>query len=75
MITINVSGFLYLYNPDLLLMSNNLYQESSTHESDYNLHEFCHGYGKLHLQLHGVRFQMNSGAIDSGKIKLYGIKE
>ena len=70
------SGFLYLFSPYCTTyVKQFISQSSGTHESDYNLHGFCHGYGNTSSAVTGVRFQMNSGAIDSGKIKLYGIKE
>ena len=70
------SGFLYLFSPySTTHVKQYMVQSSGFHESDYNLHNFCHGYGNTTSAVNGVRFQMNSGAIDSGKIKLYGIKD
>jgi len=70
------SGLLYLFSPYSTTQVKQFIAESSgTHESDYNLHDFVAGYGNTTSAVNAVRFQMNSGAIDTGKIKLYGIKE
>ena len=70
------SGELYLFNPSSTTFVKNFIAESSgTHESDYNLHEFVGGYGNTTSAVDAVQFKMGSGNIDSGTIKLYGIKD
>ena len=70
------SGELMLFNPSSTTFVKHFISRSSGHhQSDYNLHEFVAGYGNTTSAVTGVRFQMNSGNIDAGKIKLYGIKD
>ena len=70
------SGELYLFNPSsTTFVKQYMSQSSGTHESDYNLHEFVGGYGNTTSAVDAVQFKMGSGNIDSGTIKLYGIKD
>jgi hypothetical protein len=43
--------------------------------SDYSLEQFTAGYGNTTSAINAVRFQMSSGNIDAGTIKLYGVRE
>ena len=45
------------------------------YNSNGMLDSYASGYGNTTSAIDGVRFQMSSGNIDSGKIKLYGIKD
>tara|TARA_R100000664_G_scaffold3621_2_gene7946 strand:+ start:597 stop:1259 length:663 start_codon:yes stop_codon:yes gene_type:complete len=70
------SGELYLFNPSSTTFVKNFIAESSGHhQSDYNLHDFCSGYGDTTSAVNAVQFKMSTGNIDSGIIKLYGIKD
>ena len=70
------SGFLYLFSPSSTSQVKQFISESSGHhQSDYNLHEFCAGYGNTTSAVNAVQFKMSSGNVDSGIIKLYGIKD
>ena len=70
------SGFLYLFSPSSTSQVKQFISESSGHhQSDYNLHDFCAGYGNTTSAVNAVQFKMTSGNVDSGIIKLYGIKD
>jgi hypothetical protein len=70
------SGELRLFNPSSttfvkhFISTGNLY-----HPSDFSVNEFVAGYCNVTSAIDGVQFKMSSGNIDSGKIKLYGIKD
>jgi hypothetical protein len=72
-----LSGFLYLFSPSSttfvkhFLGSSNAYQINQ----DITNNSFFAGYGNTTNAVNGVNFEMTSGNIDSGKIKLYGIKD
>ena len=42
--------------------------------SDLSNQEFCAGYCNVTTAIDGVQFSFSSGNIDSGVIKLYGVK-
>jgi hypothetical protein len=44
------------------------------HNNDYSMDTFVAGYGNTTSAVNAVRFQMSSGNIDDGIIKLYGVK-
>ena len=70
------SGELRLFNPSSttfvkhFISTGNLY-----HPGDFSVNEFVAGYCNVTSAIDGVQFKMSSGNIDSGKIKLYGIKD
>jgi hypothetical protein len=43
--------------------------------SNYSIQTFTAGYGNTTSAVNAVRFQMSSGNIDDGIIKLYGVKK
>jgi hypothetical protein len=44
-------------------------------QDDYSVRHFSAGYCNTTTAIDGVQFSMTSGNIDSGTIKLYGIKD
>ena len=42
---------------------------------DYNQQQFLGGYGNTTSAVDAIQFKMDSGNIDAGTIKLYGIKD
>jgi len=71
-----VSGYLFLFNPSsttfvkhFLGRCSSSYYTNANHTGNYA------GYGNTTSAIDGVRFKMSSGNIDSGTIKLYGIKD
>ena len=71
----SVSGFLHLFNPaDTNFVKHFLISSASYFQGDYTNNYYVGGYGNTTSAVDGVQFSMNSGNIDSGTIKLYGIK-
>jgi len=70
------SGNLYLFNPSSTtfvkhwINRNNFYEQNSVPNSSFQA-----GYVNTTSAVTGIRFAMVSGNIDSGTIKLYGIKD
>ena len=73
-----LSGFLRLFNPSSTTFvkhftaATNTVSGDSTPE-DWNI--YVAGYGNTTSAIDAVQFKMSSGNIDSGTIKLYGIKD
>jgi len=72
----SVSGEMHLFNPSsttfikhYLGRSQEYYQDNRTVDTYYA------GYCNVTAAIDGVQFSMSSGNIDSGTIKLYGIKD
>ena len=71
-----VSGHLFLFNPSSTTFKKHfLGRCSSSYYTDANHTGNYGGYGNTTSAIDGVRFKMSSGNIDSGTIKLYGIKD
>jgi hypothetical protein len=73
----SASGTLTLFNPasttyvkHFIGNANNYYQSPA-----YSQNSFVAGYGNTTSAINAVRFQMTSGNIDDGIIKLYGVKK
>jgi len=72
----SASGYLHLFNPSsTTFVKHFISRVHSYHQSDLAYTMFVAGYGNTTSAINGVRFQMSSGNIDSGTIKLYGIKD
>ena len=83
-ITVNVgngndesfSGEMYLFNPSSTTFVKHFMSDTSTYnggDAIYNVR--AAGYGNTTSAITGVRFKMDSGNIDAGTIKLYGLKD
>tara|TARA_R100001510_G_C7561946_1_gene141653 strand:- start:109 stop:750 length:642 start_codon:yes stop_codon:yes gene_type:complete len=78
----SASGELYLFNPSsttfvkhFLARANGMYKDTGDGNSPYT-HDFYNaGYGNTTSAVDAIIFRMSSGNIDSGTIKLYGIKD
>jgi len=69
------SGELYLYNPSsTTFVKHYISRIQGMSSSPLSNDVYSAGYGNTTSAINGVRFQMSSGNIDSGTIKLYGIK-
>ena len=69
-------GILHLFNPSsTTFVKHFLANTNLVFNSAMSVEEFIAGYGNTTSAINGVRFQMSSGNIDDGKIKLYGIKD
>ena len=67
-------GFLRLFDPSSTTFMKMFYAESNSYEAtNNNQHSFVAGYGNTTDAVNAVQFSMQSGAIQSGIIKLYGV--
>ncbi len=70
------SGELTLFNPSSTTFVKHFISKSNEYgDNDQSDNHFVAGYGNTTSAVDAVRFQMSSGNIDAGKIKLYGIKD
>ena len=69
-------GTLHLFNPSNTTFVKHFIARFNTYEAaDFSIDQYCAGYGNTTSAVDAVKFQMSSGNIDSGTIKLYGIKD
>jgi hypothetical protein len=72
----NLTGTLTLFNPSsTTYVKHFIARTSATHVSDYEIDSFIAGYFNTTSAINAIRFQMASGNIDDGIIKLYGVKK
>ena len=72
----SASGFLHLYNPsDTTFVKHFISRSSTYNHSNYVNDWYVGGYCNVTAAIDAVQFSMSSGNIDSGTIKLYGIKD
>ena len=69
-------GTLHLFDPSSTTFVKHFISDTQTaHENDASYRWLVAGYCNVTAAIDGVQFSMSSGNIDSGKIKLYGIKD
>ena len=72
----STSGYLYLFNPSsTTFVKHFMASFNGYHKSNYTMYASVAGYGNTTSAVDAVQFKMDSGDIDSGKIKLFGIKD
>ena len=72
----SLSGELTLYNPSSTTFVKHFMGTTNfNHAADYTINCFIGGYFNNTNAINAFQFKMASGNIDSGKIKLYGIKD
>ena len=72
----SASGEMFLYSPSSTTFVKHFTSRVNHHHSeDISLDCYIAGYGNTTSAINAVQFKMSSGNIDSGKIKLYGIKD
>lgn len=72
----SLSGHMFLFNPSGTTHVKQFFAVTQMLEGqDMSFNSYIGGYGNTTSAIDGVRFQMSSGNIDSGIIKLYGIKD
>jgi len=72
----SLSGTLQIFNPSSVTFVKHFIACTNQYQNANNTIEaFIAGYGNTTNSVDAVRFQMSSGNIDSGTIKLYGIKD
>ena len=70
------SGYLFLFSPSSTTYVKHFIAETNrSHAIEYTNHQFIAGYCNTTTAIDGVQFKCSSGNIDSGTIKLYGIKD
>jgi hypothetical protein len=70
------NGTLHLFNPSsTTFVKHFITRTSGHHQSDYELDTHVGGYCNVTAAIDAVQFKMDNGNIDSGTIKLYGIKD
>ena len=72
----SASGELFLFNPSsTTFVKHFIYTGSSLNNGDYLSNDFVAGYFNTTSAIDAIQFKMESGNIDAGTIKLYGIKD
>ena len=74
----NGSGTLTIFNPSSTTFVKHFISSGATHSHSgfpASYRNEVAGYGNTTSAVNAIRFQMDSGNIDAGKIKLYGIKD
>jgi len=72
----SISGQLFLYSPSsTTYVKHFITNTNASHHADITVNGFVSGYGNTTSAINGIRFLFGSGNIDSGQIKLYGIKD
>ena len=70
------SGTLTLFNPSSTTYVKHFISNTNSYDgNDFSINSFIAGYGNTTSAVNAVRFQMSSGNIDDGIIKLYGVKK
>ena len=72
------SGHLYLFNPSSTTFVKHFisnYAHHYTNSAPGNIDNYISGYCNTTTAIDGVQFKMDSGNIDAGTIKLYGLKD
>ena len=68
------SGFLHLFNPSSTIFVKHFIARTQCYTfNDYSMDNYVAGYCNTTSAIDGVRFQMSSGNIDAGTIKMYGV--
>jgi hypothetical protein len=71
-----LSGELYLFSPSSTTFVKHFMGTSNfNHAGDYTVECFYAGYFNTTSAIDAIQFKMNDNEIDSGSIKLYGIKD
>ena len=71
-----VTGELWLFNPSSTTFVTHWMSKTQTINSDtYSVNDFTAGYFNLTGAIDEIQFKMSTGNMDSGTIKLYGIKD
>ena len=72
----SLSGELFIYSPSSTTFIKHFIARTHYYGHDnQSSDDYIAGYNNVTVAIDGVQFAMTSGNIDSGKIKLYGIKD
>ena len=70
-----LSGYIYFFAPSSTVHIKHFFSEAHTHSNAYSMHYFFGGYVNATADITALQFKFASGNIDTGKIKLFGIKD
>ena len=71
-----ISGELFIFNPSsTTFVKHFIAKSNSSASNDRSFNDFIAGYCNVTAAIDAVQFKMSSGNIDSGTIKLYGLKD
>ena len=69
------SGYLQLFNPaSTVYVKHFISSANEYNQADVSVNSYTAGYGNTTSAVNAIRFQMSSGNIDDGIIKMYGVK-
>ena len=72
----NLNGYLKLFNPSsTTFVKHFMFTGNQYHQSDYSQNNYVAGYFNTTSAIDEISFKFNSGNIDAGTFKLYGIKD
>ena len=72
----SAAGELWLYNPSsTTFVKHFLSRVQNYHGSDYSIEAYAAGYFNTTSAVDAIQFKFDSGNIDAGTFKLYGIKD
>ena len=73
----STSGTLFLFSPSSTTFVKHFFSNGNRYlgSGAYTVNEFCGGYCNVTSAIDGVDFKFESGNIDSGIIKMYGLRE
>ena len=72
----SLSGELYLFNPSSTTFVKHFMSTCNLYEDgNFTINQFLAGYGNTTSAVDAIQFKFDSGTIDSGTIKLYGLKD
>ena len=70
------SGEMFLFAPSsTTFVKHFIARLNGYHKSDYTMDNYAAGYGNTTSAVNAIDFKMSSGNIDSGVIKMYGLRE
>ena len=70
----SLSGFMSVFNPSSTTYVKHFMSNSNLYEDgNFSIQQFIGGYGNTTSAVDAVQFKMESGDIDAGTIKMYGI--
>ena len=72
----SIVGELYLFNPSSTAFVKHFISTTNNYEDgDFTIQQYAAGYGNTTSAVDAVKFNFDTGTIDSGTIKLYGLKD
>ena len=70
----SASGYLQLFNPSSTTYVKHFISQTNSENTAYSYESFIAGYCNTTSAINAITFKMNTGNIDDGIIKMYGVK-